>query len=281
MDRNHDTRISSLLLAAGAGALAMYLLDPQQGRRRVALARDKVTHLARVTGDTAEAGLRDLGHRTTGLVAERSRSPMPRNGLLPMAGGTLLALYGLGRRGLPGVVLGLAGAGLALRAWPGRGRPIVVDKTIHIAATPQQVFDLWSNYDNFPLFMSKVEEVRRIDDTRSHWVVKGPGGVRLEWDAVITDREPGRLLAWRSEPDSTIYHAGTVRFDPAPEGTAVSVHMSYRPPGGTLGHAVATLLGRNPRQEVDADLMRMKSFIETGRTPHDAAQPGPRGPMGR
>jgi hypothetical protein len=37
-----------------------------------------------------------------------------------------------------------------------------------------------------------------------------------------------------------------------------------------VGHLVATLLGRDPKHELDADLMRMKSFIETGRLPQDA-----------
>ncbi|HMC15678.1 MAG TPA: hypothetical protein VKI18_08610, partial [Albitalea sp.] len=65
----------------------------------------------------------------------------------------------------------------------------------------------------------------------------------------------------------------TVRFDEEGEGTRVSVQMSYDPPGGAVGHAVAKLLGRDPKREIDADLARMKSFIETGRTAHDAARP--------
>jgi uncharacterized membrane protein len=48
--------------------------------------------------------------------------------------------------------------------------------------------------------------------------------------------------------------------------------MSYNPPAGVVGHAVASLFGRDPKQDLDADLMRMKSFIETGVAPHDAAQ---------
>jgi uncharacterized membrane protein len=54
--------------------------------------------------------------------------------------------------------------------------------------------------------------------------------------------------------------------------------MSYNPPGGAVGHAIARLLGRDPKQEMDDDLMRMKAFIETQRPPRDAARPdGPSG----
>jgi hypothetical protein len=32
------------------------------------------------------------------------------------------------------------------------------------------------------------------------------------------------------------------------------------------------MFGADPRSEMIADLLRMKSFIETGRQPHDAAE---------
>ena len=48
--------------------------------------------------------------------------------------------------------------------------------------------------------------------------------------------------------------------------------MSYNPPAGAIGHLVAMLFGADPKKEMDEDLMRMKSFIETGQAPHDAAQ---------
>jgi len=48
--------------------------------------------------------------------------------------------------------------------------------------------------------------------------------------------------------------------------------MSYNPVAGGLGHAVAALFGADPKGEMDADLVRMKSMIETGVPPHDAAR---------
>ena len=48
--------------------------------------------------------------------------------------------------------------------------------------------------------------------------------------------------------------------------------MSYSPPGGMLGHAVAASFGRDPKRQMDDDLARLKTTIETGRPPHDAAQ---------
>jgi uncharacterized membrane protein len=66
---------------------------------------------------------------------------------------------------------------------------------------------------------------------------------------------------------------GIVRFEPDEHGgTRIDVKMSYLPPAGAVGHVVAELFGADPRSEMIADLMRMKSFIETGHQPHDAAE---------
>lgn len=71
-------------------------------------------------------------------------------------------------------------------------------------------------------------------------------------------------------------HAGVVRFEPDAGGaTRVSVRLSYNPPGGALGHGVAALFGSDPKRRMDEDLLRMKSFIETGVRPRDAAQDQP------
>ena len=49
--------------------------------------------------------------------------------------------------------------------------------------------------------------------------------------------------------------------------------MSYNPPGGAIGHAIARLFGADPKSEMDADLARVKAFLESGTPARDAAQP--------
>jgi uncharacterized membrane protein len=115
--------------------------------------------------------------------------------------------------------------------------------------------------------MSYVEEVRELPDGRQHWEVEGPAGARIEWDAVITERRRPDVLAWCTEPGAAVEHEGRVLFDAIDGGTLVTVEMSYRPPGGAIGHGVAALLGRDPKQEMDRDLERMKAYIEGRRAP--------------
>jgi hypothetical protein len=62
--------LGSAGLAAGLGAGLMYLLDPQAGGRRRALARDQAVHGLKKGGVAAGKTARDLANRTRGLVAE-------------------------------------------------------------------------------------------------------------------------------------------------------------------------------------------------------------------
>jgi uncharacterized membrane protein len=123
------------------------------------------------------------------------------------------------------------------------------------------------------LAVTHVQEVKDLGDGRSHWIVEGPAGIPVEWDAVVSAYIPHEILAWRTEPNSLIQHAGTVRFQPnAAGGTTVEVHLSYNPGIGAVGHALATLFGADPKHQMDDDLLRMKTFIEVGKAPSDAAQ---------
>lgn len=60
--------------------------------------------------------------------------------------------------------------------------------------------------------------------------------------------------------------------DPGEGRTRVHIRMSYNPPAGWLGHGIAAAFGSDPKRSMDGDLVRMKTLIETGRGPHDAAQ---------
>jgi len=62
--------LTAMVTGAGLGCLAMYGLDPEMGRRRRALARDKMIKIQRKAGDAAAFTARDLKNRTLGTFAE-------------------------------------------------------------------------------------------------------------------------------------------------------------------------------------------------------------------
>lgn len=157
--------------------------------------------------------------------------------------------------------------------WPGwRGAaPSIFQKTIDVNAPLEQVFDTLTHYENFPQFMRNVREVKVREDGGSHWTVTGPAGMSVEWDAVTTKLEQNRLLAWRTVPGATVEHAGMIQFERVNGGTRLDIKMSYSPPAGVFGHVVAKLFGADPKSELNEDLLRMKTFLETGKAPRDAA----------
>jgi hypothetical protein len=66
-------RVVALMSGVGLGAGLMYLLDPDSGGRRRAVARDKARHYAHAVGDAVGKTSRDLRHRTEGLLAQLRR----------------------------------------------------------------------------------------------------------------------------------------------------------------------------------------------------------------
>jgi uncharacterized membrane protein len=367
----------AVLTGLGLGVSLMYFLDPERGRRRRAIARERLAHAARISEDAIEATGRDVAHRASGATArlrgmrrheavddrvlvERVRARLGRfvshpraidadavDGVVTLRGqilraevnrliravgrirgvrevvsrleehkeagsvpalqggatsrgqgadivqrnwsptarlltgttGMALAGYGASRRDAPGAFLAAAGIGLLARAATnmearrltgigGRRRAVDVQKTITIDAPVDRVFAFWNDYSNFPRFFSRVLDVRPSSrGDQSHWTVAGPAGVPVEFDTEVSALAPNETLGWRTIEGAPVAHAGLVRFEPLGDNrTRVQIRMSYNPPAGWIGHGVASVFGVDPESSFDADLVRMKTLLETGAT---------------
>jgi uncharacterized membrane protein len=199
--------------------------------------------------------------------------------------GLALVIYGVARRSLPGVVLGLLGVFLIYRgasgrsefyrrlgidtagASKGRGVPgdagVKVEKSIDVARSPMELYHFWHQLTNLPEIMPHLVAVT-VDGSRSHWVVNGPAGRHVKWEAEFINEKPGELIAWQSLPGSDVQSAGSVRFAPIGDGesTRLTVSLQYLPPAGKAGALVAHLLGSAPEQQLESDLARFKEKIE-------------------
>lgn len=165
-----------------------------------------------------------------------------------------------------------------------RVRTIRVVRTIAINRPPADCYAFWRGLENLPRFMRHVVDVKKLDEGRSHWVVRAPAGRTVEWDAEIVRQEPDRLIAWRSLEGADVDSTGVVEFSPRPggKGTILRVAMEYRPPAGVLGAVVAKVFGEAPEQQMKEDLRRLKRLLETGEIPTTEGQPaGPREPVHR
>lgn len=104
--------------------------------------------------------------------------------------------------------------------------------SVVVNAPVQQVYAMFSHFNDFPKFMSFVKEVTYYDDQRSHWVADVAG--HHEWDAVNDNWVQNNQIGWRST--NGIENFGKVTFQPTSSNqTQVDVFINYNPPAGVLG----------------------------------------------
>jgi len=189
------------------------------------------------------------------------------------ATGVAMVVAGTRGRGAVGVAAAAVGGLLIARAitdtptrlttMPAGGKGVPVEQSVEIGRSARDVFAFWSNFRNFPQFMRHIREVRETESGISHWVADGPAGFAVSWDAEITALKPHQLIGWKSLDGSRVMNEGEVRFEEIDEqSTRVHVRMTYSPPGGAMGHAVATFFGADPEHQLSDDLRRLKALLE-------------------
>src|SRR6476659_6827405 len=75
-----------------------------------------------------------------------------------------------------------------------------VEKSVRVHAPADQVYEFWRDFENFPRFMEHVESVQVMDAGKrlSHWKLKGPLGMDVEYDAELAKDEPNKMIGWNS-----------------------------------------------------------------------------------
>ena len=140
----------------------------------------------------------------------------------------------------------------------------LIGRAVAINKPADELYGYWRDFGNLASFMEYVDRIDVHDAQRSHWVVKAPGGKTVEWDAVVTEDEPGRVIGWKAE-NADVSNSGRVEFREAGKhGTYVIATISYDPPAGIVGKVIAKLFQREPAIQARRDLRRFKQLMETG-----------------
>jgi len=149
------------------------------------------------------------------------------------------------------------------------GYGIKVKKAVTVSCPAGHLYRYWRELKNLPKLFDNVLSVELFDNTRSHWTLRVPGGMTLEWDAEITVDRENEMIGWRSLDGADLDNAGYVRFERATggRGTVVRVALQYNPPAGKVGAALATVLGEKPANQVEGALRKFKQLMETGEIP--------------
>jgi uncharacterized membrane protein len=276
------------LAGAAVGAGAMYYFDPRMGNRRRAMAEDQLRRLSRQASCGCDAGFRDLGNRAQGMLhdlvqlvahgqwPQRQRSERGRAGWTPAAkliaatcGGALMANC-LARRTPSAMLLGTLGFGMFVKAMDQGPSGIHIQRTLNIEAPVDRVYAFFSDPTNYPRISDSVANVEMFGDGRfaKDMLI---AGVPYRFKERFCRCDENHVLESRSEPGSALAYFKQMVFEDAGGAcTRLHLHFTYQPPGGAFGHAVATMLGIDPKTILGDLLMRAKFHLETGREPHDA-----------
>lgn len=147
-------------------------------------------------------------------------------------------------------------------------RGVKVVRAVTVLKPADELYTFWRHLPNLAQVIHHPVTITEKSAEESHWSVSAPGG-RVEWDALIINDEPGKLIAWRSREGGDVANAGSVRFEAAPgdEGTEVTVALEYDPPGGKVGAFVAKFTRDSASSQVFDALRRFKALMEAGEIP--------------
>jgi uncharacterized membrane protein len=159
-----------------------------------------------------------------------------------------------------GALVGIGGAAFLWKRKGHQRTPVIAAVTINRPVV--EVFQFFRHFDRLPQFMTYLESVELLDDTRSRWTAKLPFGATVQWTAEITEDRPDEVIAWQSTEDSALDVRGRVTFTKTVgrDMTEVRAEMEL----GARGHASSALARLFARPQVRGDLQRLKQVLETG-----------------
>ncbi|MDD9206823.1 SRPBCC family protein, partial [Georgenia sp. 10Sc9-8] len=140
-----------------------------------------------------------------------------------------------------------------------------VQKSIMVNVPVSTAYNQWTQFEDFPQFLSGVKSVTQITDDRLEWVAE-IAGVKRKWEAKIVEQIPDRKVAWAAVEGAT--NAGAVTFEDVGGGhTQVHLELEYEPEG--LVEKAGDKLNIVEKQ-AEGDLERFRDFIESTDRPTGA-----------
>lgn len=132
-----------------------------------------------------------------------------------------------------------------------------IQESVDVRAPLRDVYDQWTQFEEFPRFMATVDRVRQVDPAHTAWTVT-IGGATRDFDAEITEQRPDERIAWRSLRGPA--QGGAVTFHRLDDHTTrVHLQMEYEP--GSLPEQAGARLGIVGRR-ISGELRRFRDFIE-------------------
>jgi uncharacterized membrane protein len=139
----------------------------------------------------------------------------------------------------------------------GSGRRMPVQQAVDVAAPVDIVYNQFTQFEDYPKFMHRVESVSQEDEAHVTFKSK-QWAVNRQWRAEIVDQRPDERIAWKSE--SGVNLSGVATFhELAPRLTRIEVNVDFDPEGffEKIGRGM-----RFAKRAIRADLHRFKAYVE-------------------
>lgn len=142
------------------------------------------------------------------------------------------------------------------KGW-GRGRRLPIQCSIDVSVPVDVAYDQWTQFEDFPEFMHRVEQIEQKEDEKLVWH-ENVWGIRRSWESQIVEQVPDERIVWRS--DDRGGHSGVVTFHELSDRlTRVELNIDLQPEG--IFEKLASGL-RFHKRAVRTDLQRYKAFVE-------------------
>ena len=143
-------------------------------------------------------------------------------------------------------------------------------ESIDVPVSRELAYRQWTQFEDFPSFMKKVENVKQEEDEVVNWKAQVFWSHRA-WKATIVEQVPDHRIVWKSEGEKGHVDGAVTFHELAPDLTRILLTLEYFPKGlfehtGNLWRAQ----GRRARLE----LKHFRRYVSTGTLLHPEEVPG-------
>lgn len=103
-------------------------------------------------------------------------------------------------------------------------------ETVDVPVSRDVAYEQWTQFEEFPSFMKKVENVTQEDDQVVTWQAQVFWSHRT-WKATILDQVPNEHIVWKSESEKGRVDGAVTFHELAPNLTRILVSLEYHPKG--------------------------------------------------
>lgn len=103
-------------------------------------------------------------------------------------------------------------------------------ETVDVPVNRQVAYEQWTQFEDFPSFMKKVENVKQEEDNELTWQAQIFWSHR-QWKATIVDQVPNERIVWKSEAEKGRVDGSVTFHELAPDLTRILLTLEYHPKG--------------------------------------------------